>query len=54
MILPPLTFCQGSQRCTHFAEKVYEKDPHTLSEVINLVEKLNTAQQVTSTLSPLW
>ena len=28
--------------------KEYEKDPHTLPEVIKLVEKLNTAQQVYS------
>ena len=32
--------------------KIYEKDPQTLSEVIKLVEKLNTAQQVTATLTP--
>ena len=31
--------------------KVYEKDPQALSEVIKLVVKLKTAQQVTATLS---
>ena len=36
------------------AEKVYKKDPQTLSEVIKLMEKLSTAQQVTATLFPPW
>ena len=31
--------------------KIYEKDPQTLLEVIKLVEKLNTVQQVTATLT---
>ena len=37
---------------THnIAGKVYEKDPQTLSEATQWVEKINTAQQVTITLS---
>ena len=32
-------------------QKVYEKDPQTLSEVIELSEALNTVQ-VTATISP--
>ena len=35
------------------AAMIYEKDPQTLSEVIRLVEKLNAAQQLTATLTPL-
>ena len=44
-------FVQGLRDAHNVAEKVYEKDPKTLSEVIKLVEKLDTAQ-VTATLSP--
>ena len=44
--------CKGSQGTHNIAGKVYEKNPQTLSEVIRLVEKLNTAQEVTATLSP--
>ena len=36
----------------NIAEKVYKRDPQTLSEVIRLVEKLNTIQQVTDIVSP--
>ena len=32
--------------------KVYEKGPQTLSEAIKEVEKLQVAQQITSTLLP--
>ena len=34
------------------AAKIYEKDTQTLAEVIRLIEKLNAAQQLTTTLTP--
>ena len=43
-------FVQGLWHMYNITGKVYEKDPQTLQEVIRLVEKLNTAQQVTATL----
>ena len=46
-------FIKDLRDACNIAEKVYENDPQTLSEVIKLVEKLNTAQ-ITTTLSPPW
>ena len=48
-----IIFIESLRDAHNIAEKVYEKDPQTLCEVIKLVEKLNTAQQVTATLSLL-
>ena len=51
-----VTICiivKGLKDVHNIAEKVYENHPQTLSEVIRLVEKLNTAQQVIAALSPL-
>ena len=45
-------FVKGLWDTCNITGKVYKKDLQTLSEVIKLVEKLNTAQQVTATLSP--
>ena len=45
-------FVKGLWEVQNFAQKVYEKDPKTLLEVMKLVEKFNTGQQVTVTLSP--
>ena len=45
-------FINGLWDAHNITAKVCEKDPHTLWEVITAVEKLNTAQQVTATLSP--
>ena len=46
-------FIKGLWDAHNIAAKTYEKDPQTLFEVIKLVEKVNTAQQVTATLSLL-
>ena len=43
--------CKGLRDAQNTAGKVYEKDPQTLSKVIILVGKLNTAQHITATLS---
>ena len=32
--------------------KIYEKDPQTLSDVIQIVEKFNATQQLTAMLTP--
>ena len=45
-------FLKDLRDANNIAGKVYEKDPKTLSEVIRSVENLNTAQEVTATLSP--
>ena len=34
------------------ADKIYKKDPQTLSEAIRIVEKFNAAQQLKATLTP--
>ena len=44
-------FVKGLQDSCNITAKIYEKDPQTLSEVIQLVEKLNTTQ-VTATDIP--
>ena len=45
-------FVKGLWDKHNIAAKIYEKDSQTLSEVFKLVEKLNTAKQVTATLTP--
>ena len=49
-------FVKGVRDIHNIVEKVYEKDPQTLSEVIRLIEKLNTAQHKKSQLPyhPSW
>ena len=49
---PMHIFVKGFWDAHTIAAKIYEKDSQTLLEVIKLVEKLNTAQQVTATLIP--
>ena len=43
-------FLKGLKNAHTIATKVYEKGPQTLSEAIKEVEKLQAAQQITSTL----
>ena len=43
---------QGSKNAHTLATKVYEKGPQTLADTIKEVEKLQAAQQITSTLLP--
>ena len=45
-------FLKGLKNAHTIATKVYEKGPQTLTEVIKEVEKLQAAQQITSTLLP--
>ena len=45
-------FLKGLKNARTIATKVYEKGPQTLSEAIKEVEKLQAAQQITSTLLP--
>ena len=45
-------FLKGLKNAHTIATKVYEKGPQTLSEAIKEVEKLQAAQQITSTLLP--
>ena len=45
-------FLKGLKNAHTIATKVYEKGPQTLSEAIREVEKLQAAQQITSTLLP--
>ena len=45
-------FLKGLKNAHTIATKAYEKGPQTLSEVIKEVEKLQAAQQITSTLLP--
>ena len=45
-------FLKGLKNVHSIATKVYEKGPQTLSATIKEVEKLQTAQQLTSTLLP--
>ena len=46
-------FLKGLKNAYTIANKVYEKGPQTLSEAIKEVEKLQAAQQITSSLLPL-
>ena len=45
-------FLKGLKNAHTIATKVYEKGPQTLSEAIKEVEKLQAAQQITTTLLP--
>ena len=45
-------FLKGLKNAHTIATKVYEKGPQTLTEAIKEVEKLQAAQQITSTLLP--
>ena len=45
-------FLKGLKNAHAIATKVYEKGPQTLAEAIKEVEKLQAAQQITSTLLP--
>ena len=45
-------FVKGLWNAHNIMAKIYVKDPQTLSKVIKLVEKLNTAQQLTAILIP--
>ena len=45
-------FLKGLKNAHTIVTKVYEKGPQTLSEAIKEVEKLQAAQQITSTLLP--
>ena len=45
-------FLKGLKSAHTIATKVYEKGPQTLTEAIKEVEKLQTTQQITSTLLP--
>ena len=45
-------FLKGLKNVHTIATKVYEKGPQTLSEAIREVEKLQAAQQITSSLLP--
>ena len=46
-------FLKGLKNVHTIATKVYEKGPQTLSKAIKEVEKLQTAQQITSSLLPM-
>ena len=46
-------FLKGLKNAHTIATKVYEKGPQTLSEAIKQVEKLQAAQQITSSLLPV-
>ena len=45
-------FLKGLKNAHTIATKVYKKGPQSLSEAIKEVEKLQAAQQITSTLLP--
>ena len=45
-------FLKGLKNAHTIATKVYKKEPQTLTEAIKEVEKLQAAQQITSTLLP--
>ena len=45
-------FVKGLRDTPNITSKIYEKDPQTLTEVIQLVEKLSAAHQLTATLIP--
>ena len=45
-------FLKGLKNAHTIATKVYEKEPQTLTEAIKEVKKLQSAQQITSTLLP--
>ena len=52
MTLWPSAFIKAFWDAYTTAAKIYEKDPQTLSEVIQIVEKLDATQQLTAMLTP--
>ena len=46
-------FTKGLKNTHSMATHIYEKGPQTLSDAISKVEKLNTVQQLTTTIIPL-
>ena len=52
MILMLPIFMKGFKNAHNLATKVYEKGPQSLADAIREVEKLQAAQQLTSTLLP--
>ena len=54
IMMPPLLefFIKGLKNAHTLATKVYEKGPQSLADAIREVEKLQAAQQLTSTLLP--
>ena len=52
MMLPLLEFYKGLKNAHTLATRVYEKGPQSLADAIREVEKLQAAQQLTSTLLP--
>ena len=49
---PIRIFIKGLQNAHSVAPRIYKKDPHTLTDAITEVEKLNAAQQLTMTTIP--
>ena len=47
-----MIFVKGLRNAHSLAVQIYEKDPHTLKDSITEVEKLNAAQQLTTTIIP--
>ena len=43
---------KGLKNAQSLAARIYEKDPHTLTDAITAVEKFNAAQQLTTTIVP--
>ena len=43
-------FIKGLRERHHLAATIYKKDPHTLTDAVTEVEKLNAAQQLTVTI----
>ena len=46
-------FLKGLRNAQSLAARIYKKDPQTLKDAITMVEKLNTAQHLTTTILPL-
>ena len=47
-----MIFVKGLRNAHSLAVRIYEKDPHILKDSITEVEKLNAAQQLTTTIIP--
>ena len=45
-------FIKGLRNTHSLATRIYGKDPHTLTDTMNEVEKLHAAQQLTATIIP--
>ena len=53
IMMPPLLgFLKGLKNAHTIATRIYEKGPQNLADTIKEVEKLQAAQQITSTLLP--